>query len=81
LRYLRPRLRGSEGGVGLKSYVALQNRAQFSDELLAKVLRGVSCREYRETVFDMAEVFGVSASSVSRHLVEAMASEMKKLME
>lgn len=61
-----PRLRGPEGEIALRSYQKLKELGGFSDELLAKVLRGMSCRKYKETVTEAAEAFGVSASAVCR---------------
>ena len=77
----RPRLRGPEGEMRLKSYAKLQDPTQFSDELLTKVLRGLSGRKYRETVLGTADTFGISPSSVSRHLVYATAGKIKEFME
>lgn len=77
----RPRLRGPEGEMRLKSYERLQDPAQFSEELLTKALRGLSGRKYRETVLETAESFGISPSSVSRHLVQATARKIKEFME
>lgn len=77
----RPRLRGPEGEMGLKSYETLQDPTQFSDELLTKTLRGLSGRKYQETVLETAESFGISPSSVSRHLVQATARKIKEFME
>lgn len=77
----RPRFRGPDGEMRLKSYGALQDPAQFSDELLAKALRGLSGRKYRETVLETAEGFGISPSSVSRRLVQATARKIKEFME
>jgi len=76
-----PRLRGREGEIGLKSYEKLKERGQFSEELLNKVLRGMSGRKYAETVLDTAGAFGVSPSSVSRHIVEATAKQMREFKE
>ena len=45
-----PRLRGPEGEVVLRTYEQLKNRGGFSEELLSKVLRGMSSRKYEETV-------------------------------
>jgi len=67
--------------MGLKSYQALQNPEQFSEELLTKALRGLSGHKYRETVLETAESFGISPSSVSRHLVQATARKIKEFME
>ena len=76
-----PRLRGPAGEIPLKSYQKLKETARFSEELLNKVLRGISCRKYAETVVEAAQSFGVSAGSVSRHIVEATAKELQKFKE
>ena len=76
-----PRLRGPEGEVGLRTYEQLKNRGGFSEELLAEVLRGMSARKYEETVTNAGKAFGVTPSSVSRHLVEATAKQLKQFQE
>lgn len=76
-----PRLRGPEGEILLKSYEKLKERERFSQELLNKVLRGISCRKYAETVVDVAGAFGVTAGSVSRHIVEATAEQLREFKE
>jgi len=45
------------------------------------VLRGLSRRRYQETLVEAAKAFGVSASSVSRHLVEVTAQKLKEFRE
>lgn len=45
---------------------------------MTKVLRGISCQKYAETVIEAAEAFGVSASSVSRHIIEATERQLKE---
>ena len=77
----RPRLRGPEGEIQLKSYQKLKERGQFSEELLASVLSGISGRRYKETVKEAAHAFGVSKSSVSRHIVAATAKKLKEFEE
>lgn len=64
-----PRLRGPEGEIPLMSYGMLKEPGGFSEELLNKVLRGMSARKYKETVCASARAFGVSPSSISRHIV------------
>ena len=64
-----------------RSYEQLKNRGGFSEELLAEVLRGMSARRYEETVTKAGEAFGVTPSSVSRHLVEATARQLKQFQE
>lgn len=76
-----PWLRGPEAEIGLKSYRKLRERDGFSEELLRKVLRGLSGRRYQETLVEVAKAFGVSASSVSRHLVEVTAQKLKEFRE
>lgn len=81
IKVQHPRLRGPEGEIVLKSYEKLKDRNQFSQELLNKVLRGISCRKYAETVVDVAGAFGVSASSVSQHIVDATAKQLREFKE
>lgn len=76
-----PRLRGPQGEIALKSYQRLKEHDGFSEELLNKVLRGISCQKYKETVVEAAEAFGVSASSVSHHIVSVTAKRLKEFKE
>jgi putative transposase len=76
-----PRLRGPEGEIALSTYETLKQRGAFSEELLARALRGISGRRYKETVIDAASAIGVSASSVSRHFIEASAKKLKEFKE
>jgi len=81
IRVSHPRLRGPEGEIALATYDMLKQRGVFSEELLARALRGISGRRYGETVIDTASAFGVSPSSVSRHFVEASAKKLKEFKE
>ena len=75
----RPRLRDVETGeIALQSYQKMREQGQFSEELLDKVLRGVSAQKYAETVTGTAASFGVSSSCVSKKIV---ATTAKKLAE
>jgi hypothetical protein len=57
----RPRLRHIEQGeVTLQSYARLRNSGAFSEELLEKILRGVSAQKYADTVLNAAHALGVS---------------------
>ena len=79
----RPRIRDCAQGseIGLKSYAQMQNQGQFSDELMEKVLSGLSARRYGETVVETAQAFGVSPSSISRKVVEASATLLQQFKE
>lgn len=78
----RPRLRNTENGeVGLKSYDKLRSHGQFSEEVLGKVLRGVSAQKYEEAVLGAAASFGVSPSSISKKIVEVTARKLSEFQE
>lgn len=76
-----PRLRGPLGEIELKSYGKLKSPEGFSEELLNKVLRGISCQKYAETVVETAQAFGVSASSISQHIIAATAKQLQEFKE
>jgi len=76
-----PRLRGPWGEVPIETYGKLKQKGPFSEELLAKVLRGVSENQYAETVVEAAKAFGVSASSVSNHIVDITTKKLKEFKE
>lgn len=76
-----PRLRGPQGEIVLQSYERLRKPESFSEELLGKVLRGISCQKYAETVMETAGAFGVSAGSVSRHIITATAKKLRGFKE
>ena len=76
-----PRLRGKKGEMVLESYQKLKEPGAFSEELLCKILRGISAQRYQETVIEAAGAFGVSASSVSRHIVAVTSRKLKEFKE
>lgn len=76
-----PRLRGAKGEIALKSYERLKEPDGFSNDLLTKIMRGMSCQKYSETVVEAAQAFGVSASSVSRHIIAATAKQLQEFKE
>lgn len=74
----RPRLRyNGLGEVPLKSYEMMRSKGQFSEELLEKMLRGISAQKYEETVLGAASAFGVSPSSVSKKVIGVTASQLQ----
>lgn len=76
-----PRLRGPGGEIALQSYEALKQPGVFSEEVLNKTLRGLSARRYSETLVEASQAFGVSPSTVSRHLVEITTQKLKEFKE
>ena len=81
IRVNRPRLRSSAGEMPLPSYERLKDPSAFSEELLQKMLSGLSGRRYQETVVDIAGGFGISPSSVSCRVVEATAKKLHEFKE
>ncbi len=81
VRVQKPRIHGPEGEMKLPSYEKLKDRGEFSEELLARLMAGLSARRYKDVVIKAADAVGVSASSVSRHFVEASAMRLKEFTE
>ena len=79
IRVNRPRLRDSQQGeMPLQSYEKLRSHGQFSQEMLDKILRGMSSQKYADTVLDTASAFGVSPSSISKKMVEITAQKLSE---
>ncbi len=81
VRVNHPRLRENGKEVPLRLYERLKKTGEFSEELLAKALRGLSGRKYGETVGELAQGFGISASSISNRFVEAGIKKLKEFQE
>lgn len=81
IKVAHPRLRGPQGEIALRSYEKLKEPSGFSEELLSKVLRGMSCQKYAETVIEAADAFGVSASAISQHIIAATAKQLQEFKE
>lgn len=78
----RPRLRHvDQGEVTLQSYARLRNPGVFSEELLEKILRGVSAQKYADTVLHAAHAIGVSPTAISRKLVDLTSAKLKAFQE
>ena len=76
-----PRLRGPGGEIALQSYEGLKRPGVFSEEILNKMLRGLSARKYRETLLETSCAFGISPSAVSRHVVEVTTQKLQEFKE
>ncbi len=85
LRVKRPRLRkkgqGENGEVPIPAYEVMRSDEKLGSRMLEILLRGVSTRQYRAVLPEMAETVGVSRSSVSREASEASEEELKRLCE
>lgn len=85
LRVRRPRLRkkqpGRGGEVPVPAYEAMQEDGNLSRRMLEILLRGVSTRQYKQVLPEMAETVGVSKSSVSQEAIAASEQELQRLCE
>src|SRR5690606_14857058 len=82
LRMQRPRVRTKAGAEAeLPIYQQLQSPEAMPQAALARMVRGVSTRDYEGVVDVAREGFGVAKSSVSRAFVKATAEGVKQLSE
>jgi putative transposase len=85
LRVEKPRLRrkgsGAEKEVALPAYEAMRGNSRLSRRILEILLHGISTRNYRKVLPEMAETVAVSKSNVSREFVEASAQTLQELCE
>ena len=85
LRVKRPRLRrkgqGADGEVPIPAYEVMRSDQKLGSRMLEILRRGVSTRQYRAVLPEMAETVGVSRSSVSREAIEASEEELRRLCE
>lgn len=80
----RPRLRtkgrSRSKEVEIPAYTAMQEQSPLGERMLDTLLRGVSTRNYKDVIPQMAETVGVSKSSVSRAAIEASEAELEALL-
>lgn len=77
----RPRVRQVDGNeVELEMYRRLQSETG-AKAVMERLVRGVSCRDYRAVVKAIRKSRGISASAVSRSFVEASAARVQELAE
>ena len=78
----RPRLRHkTQGEVKVPAYEMLRQDRGLGQHMLGALLRGVSTREYREVLPQMAETVGVSRSAISRKSIDASVEQLQQLQE
>ena len=79
----RPRVRstGANREVPLEVYGLARREEAMPAAVLARMVRGVSCRDYEGVIESAAEGFGVKRSSVSRAFTMASAKKITELRE
>jgi len=78
-----PRVQSVEGDgeLALESLRQLRGPGTLDDVLLARVLAGISCRNYEAAAAAVPGAIGLSSSTVSRAFVQASAKQLKVLQE
>jgi transposase-like protein len=80
LRKKKPR-RGDATEVEIPAYEAMRKDGKLADRMLEILMRGVSTRNYREVLPEMADQVGISKSQVSRENIEAGERLLRELAE
>ena len=85
LRVDKPRLRrkgsGADKEVAIPAYEAMLSNSRLGRRILEILLHGVSTRNYRKVLPQMAETVAVSKSNLSREFIEASEQTLKDLWE
>ncbi len=85
LRVEKPRLRrkgtGPDKEVAIPAYEAMLGNSRLGRRMLEILLHGISTRNYRKVLPEMAETVAVSKSNVSREFVEASEQTLQELSE
>ena len=85
LRIAKPRLRrkgpGTEKEVPIPAYEAMLANSRLGQRILEILMHGISTRNYRKVLPQMAETVAVSKSNLSREFVEASEQTLKELCE
>ncbi len=85
LRVEKPRLRKKGKGTGkevaIPAYEAMMMNSQLGLRILEILMKGVSTRNYKSILPDMAETVNVSKSQVSREFIVASEKQFKQLCE
>lgn len=81
LKVLRPRLRGSDGEVGIPAYQALAADERLSQRVADILTCGISTRKYERAVHRCHNELGISKSAVSRQHIKESARAFAALRE
>jgi transposase-like protein len=78
-----PRARNvqSQAEVSLASYERLQSPARLDEMALARVIHGMSQRNYEKAAQQVPETFGIKKTSVCRRFMRASGKKLKEFME
>jgi transposase-like protein len=85
LRVARPRLRrkgkGDDLEIDIPAYQAILENSSLGRRILDILMKGVSTRNYKDVIADMAQTVAVSKSSISREFIEQSEQTLRQLCE
>jgi transposase-like protein len=85
LRVARPRLRrkgkGQDLEVDIPAYQAMLENSSLGRRILDILMKGISTRNYRNVIPQMAETVSVSKSNISREFIEQSEQTLRQLCE
>ena len=79
-RHQRLRNRENEE-VRLESYQQFQQDSDRTRAVFSRLVHGLSCRKYAETIETVQQGYGISKSVVNREAIEATAEQLRSLCE
>ena len=74
-----PRIKGPDGSRAIPAYQSLRSFDLMSEDVLPKLVRGVSTRDYGGIVSQIVEGTGISKSTVSRAFVRASEKSLSRV--
>ena len=82
VRVNKPRLRHKETGeVSIPAYEAMLSNSRLGQRILEILMKGVSTRNYKTVIPEMAETVGVSKSQISREFIEISSQQFQSFCE
>src|SRR4030042_471440 len=85
LRVTRPRLRrkgrGDDLEIDIPAYQAMLENSSLGARILDILMKGVSTRNYKDVIPDMAQTVAVSKSNISREFIEQSEQTLRQLCE
>lgn len=78
----RPRLRTKQKKeVVLDSYCCFHQKDERTQAVFQRMLAGVSCRDYPETIERFSEGYGISKSVINREMIQATGKQLDELLK
>ena len=78
---MRPRVRGPQGEVTLKTYEKHRDPTIFQERVYRDGVRKISQRDFKKGVEEVGAAFGFSKGSVSKHWTHATERKLRELNE